>query len=114
MNPTSGSTRRSLCREKGVDVDGKARSEFLKKIATNGFSIEDNGDTLTLHPRGAESTATLVLKEVEINVWRVSEASGKYAVFHRGLKRRYFEDHITRWVFEALQEVAPPGAPVSQ
>lgn len=83
-------------------VDPKAKSEFLKKIAINGFSITEGDNTLTLRPRGMEETAEITIQEVEDGVWAVVGASGEYAEFYRGKKRSYFEDYINRWAAEAL------------
>jgi hypothetical protein len=82
-------------------VDGKAKSELLKKITTQGFSIEENGSRMVLRPRGAEGTASLTIEEVEPDVWRVTGAEGKYASFARGHKRKFFENHLTLWVTES-------------
>ena len=85
----------------------EARSELLKKMSINGFAIEDQGDTLTLRPRGMEATAAIIIKEVEENAWRVTGAFGNYAPFARGKKREYFETYITQWTQEALLQA--PG-----
>ena len=82
-------------------MEPKARGEFLKKISINGFSIEDKGDTLTLSPRGAEATASIIIQEVEPNQWQAIMASGAYAGFMRGPKRRFFEANINRWATAA-------------
>lgn len=97
-------------------MEEKAKSEFLKKISINGFSITESGDNLILRPRGAEAIAEIIIEEVEPNVWKVAGASGKYAGFYRGKKRSYFESYITRWATEAIlqtggQPVTPPEAP---
>ncbi|MBA7468171.1 hypothetical protein ES707_03412 [subsurface metagenome] len=86
-------------------MNPKAKSEFLKKISVNGFSIEEEENTLTLHPRGAESTAGITIKEAESDVWRVTSAAGHYAGFARGKKRSYFESYINRWAIEAVLQV---------
>ena len=83
-------------------MDPKAKSEFLKKISTNGFSITEERDTLTLRPRGAEATAEVTIEEVEPEVWRVKSASGGYSAFARGQKRKYFETYLTQWALEAV------------
>ena len=83
-------------------MNGKARGELLKKISVNGFSIEDNGNRLTLHPRGAEATAEVTIEDDKVNGFRVVSASGRYAGFARGSKRSYFESSINRWVAEAV------------
>jgi hypothetical protein len=75
-------------------VDPKAKGEFLKKISVNGFSITEEGNTLTLRPRGAEATAEIIIEEVEPNVWKVAGAAGAYATFGRGKKRLIFESYI--------------------
>lgn len=100
-------------------MDPKARGEFLKKISVNGFSISEDGNTLTLSPRGAEATAEVIIQEVEPNVWKVVGASGSYAAFARGKKRGIFESYINRWALEAFlqtggQPAALPVAPVLQ
>ncbi len=83
-------------------MEAKARSEFLKKISINGFSIEDHDDVLVLRPRGMETEAAVAIKEVEPNRWIVTEASGTYAGFARGKKRMQFETYISQWVGEAV------------
>jgi len=83
-------------------VEPKAKGEFLKKISINGFSIEENDNTLTLRPRGAEVTAEIIIQEVEPNVWQVAGASGRYAGFYRGKKRSYFESYINQWAAESI------------
>ena len=83
-------------------MDPKAKSEFLKKISINGFSITELDNTLTLRPRGMEETAVIIIQETESNVWKVVGASGKYAGFYRGKKRSYFETYINQWATEAL------------
>lgn len=88
------------------EVDPKAKGEFLKKIAINGFSITEGDNTLTLRPRGMEETAEVIIQEVEPDVWKVAGASGQYAGFYRGQKRLYFEAYITKWVTEAILEAA--------
>lgn len=82
-------------------VDPKAKSEFLKKIAINGFAIIEGDNTLTLRPRGMEDTAEVTIQEVEDGVWKVVGASGQYAGFYRGKKRSYFETYINQWAAEA-------------
>ncbi len=86
-------------------MEEKAKGELLKKISTNGFSLEEKEDTLILRPRGMEAQAEITIQEKEPNVWSVVNASGKYAGFARGHKRKYFEDNVNRWVFEALQQL---------
>ncbi|MBA7535384.1 hypothetical protein ES705_27637 [subsurface metagenome] len=83
-------------------MESKAKSEFLKKLSINGFSITELNDTLTISPRGAEATAVITIKEVEPNVWKVGGAAGEYAGFARGKKRSYFETYINQWVAEAI------------
>ncbi len=83
-------------------MEPKAKSEFLKKISINGFSIEEWDNTLTLRPRGAEATAGITIEEVETDIWRVTSAAGRYAGFSRGKKRSYFESYINRWAVEAV------------
>lgn len=83
-------------------VDPKAKSEFLKKIAINGFSITEGDKTLTLRPRGMEATAEVIIQEVEPDVWKVVGASGQYAGFYRGKKRLYFETYINQWAAAAV------------
>lgn len=83
-------------------MDPKAKGEFLKKIAINGFSITDEDNTLTLRPRGMEAEAEVIIQEVEPNVWKVVGASGRYSGFYRGKKRTYFENYINQWVTEAV------------
>lgn len=83
-------------------MDGRARGEFLKKISVNGFSLEDNHDILVLRPRGMESEAEISIQEVAPNEWKVVGATGKFAGYNRGQKRKFFEDHISRWVVESL------------
>jgi len=85
-------------------VDPKAKGEFLKKISTNGFSITEVGNTLTLSPRGAEATDQIIIEEVEPNVWKAVSALGQYAGFARGKKRSYFESYINRWALEAIMQ----------
>ena len=85
-------------------MDPKAKSEFLKKISVNGFSIEEKDNLLFLHPRGAEATAEIIIGEVELNVWKAVGASGSYAGFYRGKKRSYFESYINRWALEAIMQ----------
>jgi len=85
-------------------VDPKAKGEFLKKISTNGFSITEVGNTLTLSPRGAEATAEIIIEEVELNVWKAVGASGSYTTFARGKKRPFFESYINRWALEAIMQ----------
>ncbi|MBA7629081.1 hypothetical protein ES703_36579 [subsurface metagenome] len=86
-------------------MNDKARGAFLKKISMNGFSIEDNGDRLTLHPRGAEAQAEVTIEDNGVNGWKVVSASGRYAGFARGKKRSYFESYINRWAVEAFLQV---------
>jgi hypothetical protein len=85
-------------------VDPKAKSEFLKKISINGFSIEEKDNLLFLHPRGAEATAEIIIGEVELNVWKALGASGAYSGFYRGRKRSFFESYINRWATEAIMQ----------
>ncbi len=92
-------------------MDPKAKGKFLKKISINGFAIAEEGNTLTLRPRGAEATAEITIEEVEPNVWKVVSASGQYAGFARGKKRSYFESYINQWAMEAvLQAGGQPAA----
>lgn len=86
-------------------MDPKAKGEFLKKIAINGFSIEEKDDMLILRPRGMEAEAEVIIKEVEPNLWKVVGASGNYAGFYRGKKRSYFETYINQWTAEAILQV---------
>lgn len=97
-------------------MDPKAKSEFLKKISINGFSIEEKDNLLFLRPRGAEATAEIIIAEVELDVWKAVGASGAYTGFYRGKKRSFFESYINRWVIESIlqtegQPAALPGAP---
>ena len=97
-------------------MDPKAKSEFLKKISINGFSIEEKDNLLILRPRGAEATAEIIIGEVGLNVWKALGASGSFAGFYRGRKRSFFESYINRWAMESIlqtggQLAAPPGAP---
>ena len=85
-------------------MDPKAKSEFLKKISVNGFSIEEKDNLLFLHPRGAEATAEIIIGEVELNVWKAVGASGAYTGFYRGKKRPFFESYINRWALEAIMQ----------
>ena len=87
-------------------MDPKAKGEFLKKIAVNGFSIIEGDNTLTLRPRGMEETAEVTIQEVEPDEWKVVGASGQYAGFYRGQKRLYFEAYIKKWATEAILEAA--------
>jgi len=82
-------------------MEAKAKGEFLKKIAINGFSIEEKEGVLFLRPRGMEATAQVIIREKEPNVWEVVGASGHYAAFGRKPKRVYFESYINRWALEA-------------
>lgn len=84
-------------------LDGYVRESLLKKCAINGFAIEDHGDRITLRPRGAEHQAEITIEAQDGNGYRVVGASGKYTAFGRGLKRKYFEDNVNRWAFEALR-----------
>jgi len=88
------------------EVDPKAKGEFLKKIAVNGFSIIEGDNTLTLRPRGMEETAEVTIQDVEPDEWKVVGASGQYAGFYRGQKRLYFEAYIKKWATEAILEAA--------
>ena len=97
-------------------MDPKAKSEFLKKISVNGFSIEEKDNLLFLRPRGAEATAEIIIGDVELNVWKAVGASGAYTGFYRGKKRPFFESYINRWATEAIlqtggQPAAPPATP---
>lgn len=83
-------------------MNPKAKGEFLKKISINGFSIEDSGDQLVLRPRGMEGTAEVTIREVSPDDWKVTSASGHYAGFARGQKRKYFEQYINQWTLESL------------
>lgn len=83
-------------------MDPKAKGEFLKKISINGFSITEGDKTLTLCPRGAETTDEITIQEVEPNAWKVVSAKGQYAAFGRGKKRSFFESYINRWSLEAI------------
>ena len=85
-------------------MDPKAKGEFLKKLSTNGFSIDEKDKLLVLRPRGAEATAQLIIEEVEPNVWKAVSALGQYAGFARGKKRSYFETYINQWVLEAIMQ----------
>ena len=87
-------------------MEAKAKELFLRKIVINGFSIQEEANRLTLRPRGAEATAEITLEEVEVNVWRVKSASGRYAGFARGSKRSYFEAYLNQWVSEAQLQAA--------
>jgi len=87
-------------------MEAKAKSEFLKKISINGFSIEEKEEVLILRPRGMEPTAGLIIREKEPNVWEVTGASGRYAAFARRPKREYFESYINRWALEASLQAA--------
>ena len=86
-------------------METKARQEFLKRISTNGFAIEDYGDRLILRPRGAEGTAEITIKEEEPNVWKVRGGSGRFAAFSYGKKRTFFENNLTQWAQEAILRV---------
>ncbi len=97
-------------------MNPKAKGEFLKKISINGFSIEERENQLILRPRGAETTAVIIIEEVEPNVWKVAGASGNYAAFARGKKRLIFENYIKEWAASAIlqtggQPAVSPGAP---
>ena len=85
-------------------MDPKAKGEFLKKLSTNGFSIDEKDKLLVLRPRGAEATAQIIIEEVEPNVWKAVSALGQYAGFARGKKRSYFETYINQWVLEAIMQ----------
>ena len=87
-----------------MEMDPKAKGEFLKKIAVNGFSIIEGDNTLTLRPRGMEETAEIIIQEVEPDVWKVVGASGQYAGFYHGQKRLYFEAYINQWAATAVLE----------
>ena len=91
-------------------MNPKAKSEFLKKISTNGFSITEEGNTLTLSPRGAEATAEVTIQEVEPNVWKVAGGAGAYAAFGRGKKRLIFEQYINEWVAGAVLQITSDEA----
>lgn len=95
-------------------MDPRAKGEFLKKISINGFSISEEGNKLTLSPRGGEATAGITIEEVEPNIWKVVGAAGAYAGFARGKKRSIFETYIKAWTEAAIlqtggQLAAPPG-----
>lgn len=83
-------------------MDPKAKGIFLRKIVTNGFSVEERENQLTLRPRGMEETAEITIEEVEPNLWKVIHARGQYVEFARGAKRSYFEGYINRWATEAV------------
>ncbi|MBA7593447.1 hypothetical protein ES703_00367 [subsurface metagenome] len=83
-------------------MNDKARGALLRKISINGFSIEDNGNRITLHPRGAEATAEVTIEDNGVNGFKVVSASGSYTGFARGQKRSYFESYFNRWVVEAV------------
>lgn len=83
-------------------MNPQAKGEFLKRISTSGFSITEEGETLTLRPRGAEATAAVTIREVEPNVWNVVSSSGNYAGFARGKKRKYFETNLAGWATQAV------------
>lgn len=85
------------------ELTGKPRENFFKKASINGFSIEDNGSRITLSPRGIESQAKITIEDDPGNGYRVVEATGKFAGFARGYKRKYFEDNVNRWLLEVLQ-----------
>jgi len=86
------------------ELIGQSRETFMKKIAINGFSIEDNGTRITLRPRGLESQAEITIEDNPGNGYRVVAATGRFASFNRGYKRKYLEDNVNRWVLEALQQ----------
>lgn len=83
-------------------MDPKAKGEFLKKLATNGFSIEERDNQLTLRPRGMEGTAQITIEEVEPNEWEVIGAAGTYIRFAKGEGRKKFEMYIKKWATEAV------------
>ena len=83
-------------------MDPKAKGEFLKKISINGFSITEEGDRLTLRPRGMEATAEITIEEAKPNEWKVISVSGRYAGFGHGLKRKLFDSYINRWAMESV------------
>ena len=83
-------------------MDANAKGKFLRKIAINGFSIEEKEDVLILRPRGAEATASVSIREDEEGVWAVVDASGSYGGFRRGKKKGYFETYVNQWAMEAL------------
>jgi len=87
-------------------VEAKAKGFLLKKIVINGFSVQEEANRLILRPRGAEATTEVTIEEVEVNVWRVRSASGRYAGFARGSKRSYFEAYLSQWVAEAQLQAA--------
>lgn len=87
-------------------MEAKAKQLLLKKLVINGFSVTEEGNKLTLSPRGGVVPAELTLEEVEPNVWRVETASGQYAGFARGRKRSYFEAYLLQWVSDALLQAA--------
>ncbi len=82
-------------------MNRKAKSEFLKTISINGFSIEERNSQFILRPRGAEATAEIAIEENKENMWKVASASGAYSVFARGKKRTYFENYINQWAAQA-------------
>ena len=86
-------------------MEPKAKGEFLKKLSINGFSITEGENILTLSPRGAETTAEIIIEEKEPNVWVVTGAKGNYAGFYRAPKRTYFESYINGWATEAILAV---------
>ena len=88
----------------GKEVDPKAKGNFLRKIVTQGFSIVERENQLTLRPRGLEETAEITIEEVEPDVWKVVHARGQYVGFARGKKREFFEAYIKRWATQAALE----------
>jgi ferredoxin-thioredoxin reductase catalytic subunit len=86
------------------ELTGRAREIFLRKASVNGFSIEDSGDRITLRPRGIEYQAEITIEDNPGNGYSVVGASGKFAGFARGVKRKYFEDNVNRWLVESLQQ----------
>jgi len=82
-------------------MDARARSELLKKISCQGFSIEDYGSRLILRPRGAENSAAITVEENDEEGWKVIRAEGKYTGFARGYKQTYFENNLNLWAVQA-------------
>ena len=84
-------------------MEREAKQRFLKKIAINGFSIEEREQQLVLRPRGMEAVAELVIEETE-GGWKVTGASGRYAGFKRGRKKEYLENYLNIWATQAEAE----------
>ena len=85
----------------------EAKGIFLRKIVTNGFSIEEKENKLILRPRGGDVITSVTIEEAEPNVWKVVEATAAYAGFARGKKRSYFETYLNQWAAEATLQA--PG-----